>query len=175
MRVLGHPQFLLRAFVGRGSPDPAQVPDRRSPSFGVCAGSANAFEASACDDRGRPAVVHSGGVVRPAPNTENAALTGESAQRNRDERRTAAIPTFHHPRVRQGGPADRSIIPGVVPGDSSGPHIEACLAFALASAQEMARHDPKMALDAGVAGARKTSKPLRDHDLDNVRAPRVAI
>jgi hypothetical protein len=44
--------------------------------------------------------VHSGGVVRPAPNTENAALTGESAQRNRDERRTAAIPTFHHPRAR---------------------------------------------------------------------------
>jgi len=64
---------LLRAFVGRGSPDPAQVPDRRSASFGVCSDSADAFEAWAYDEHGRPSVRHSGGdpsgARRPAPNT----------------------------------------------------------------------------------------------------------
>src|SRR5271166_5880650 len=90
---------LLRAFVGRGSHDPAQVPDRRSLSFGVCSDSANAFEARAYDEHGRPSVTHSGGVVRPAPNTENLAPAAGSAQRNRDERGTAATPTLHHPRA----------------------------------------------------------------------------
>ena len=32
-------------FVGRGSRDPARVPDRRSPTFGACSDGANAFEA----------------------------------------------------------------------------------------------------------------------------------
>jgi hypothetical protein len=97
--VHGHPRFLLRGYVGRGSRDPAAVPDRRSPSFRVCAESANAFEPRAYDERGRPAIGRDGGVVRPAPNTEIAALAEESAQRKRDERNAAAIPTSHHARL----------------------------------------------------------------------------
>ena len=59
----------------RGSPDPAGVPDRRSPSFGVCSESTNSFEARAYDERGRPLVRHPGvdpsGARRPAPNVRN--------------------------------------------------------------------------------------------------------
>ena len=59
----------MNSFVVRGSPDPARVSDRRSPSFGVCSASNNASKARADGERGRPSVRHSGGVVRPAPNT----------------------------------------------------------------------------------------------------------
>src|SRR5580658_4057293 len=55
--------------AGRGSPDPARMPDRRSPSFGVCYAITNAFDTGACGEHGRPSVRHSGGVRRPAPST----------------------------------------------------------------------------------------------------------
>ena len=48
-----------------------EIAEDRSPSFGVCSESANAFEARTYDERGRPSVRHSGGVVRPAPNTRD--------------------------------------------------------------------------------------------------------
>jgi len=54
---------------GRGPADRARVPDRRSPFYGVCVESTNAHEATAYGERGRPSVTHSGGVVRPAPNS----------------------------------------------------------------------------------------------------------
>ena len=79
LTVLRHPHLLFRfeeAFVGRGSPDPARVPDRRSPSFGACFESRNAFEARAYGERGRPSVRHSGGVGRPAPNIRLSAQGG---------------------------------------------------------------------------------------------------
>src|SRR5437868_4141889 len=72
------------ALVGRGSPDPARVPDRRSPSSGVCFESTNSFEARAYDDRRRPSVGHSGGVGRPAPNTRE--TFGRALRRGRETR-----------------------------------------------------------------------------------------
>lgn len=47
------------------TPDTAQVPDRRSPSFGVCSESRSAFEVSAYGERGRPVFRSSGGDPRP--------------------------------------------------------------------------------------------------------------
>ncbi len=83
LRTFGHAQLLLRfevAFVVRGSPDPARVPDRRSPYFGVCFESAHAFGYRAYDEIGRPSVRYPGGVVRPAPNTRR---LGAFINRNR--------------------------------------------------------------------------------------------
>ena len=73
----------------RGSHDPAQVPDRRSPSFGAYSVSANDFFRKAYAWRRRPSVRHSGGVMRPAPN-----IRGRH-QWKPDERQTCASPTFH--------------------------------------------------------------------------------
>ncbi len=89
----------IRFFVGRGSPDPARAPDRRSPSFGVCSATAYLESARTCDEYRRPSVGRSGAVGRPAPNrvrpeslTYEIRMTPERTQ----------PPTFHQPSPAHG-------------------------------------------------------------------------
>ena len=91
----------VRRFVVRGSPDPARVLDRRSPSFGVCSASTNASEATACGERGRPSVRHSGGVGRPAPNTKpRRAHSKNKSEINHGMALLLSSASLHRPRVR---------------------------------------------------------------------------
>ena len=75
----------------------ARVPDRRSPSSGVCSDSACAFGARACDQCSRPSI----GLVSPGAPGETfgqALRRGQETraeQWNPDERAGVARPTFH--------------------------------------------------------------------------------
>jgi hypothetical protein len=85
---------------GRGPADPARVPDRRSSSYGVCFEKTNAHEATAYGERGRPSVTHSGGVVRPAPNTSpRHARNKNKSEMNHGTAFLLASPSLHQPRV----------------------------------------------------------------------------
>jgi hypothetical protein len=66
------------ALVVRGSPGPAQVPDRRSPSLGMGSESKNAMKPGPTREHRRPSVGHSGGALRPAPNASKPTGVGDA-------------------------------------------------------------------------------------------------
>ena len=114
------------ANVRRGSPDPAGVPDRRSPALPVGLGFIGIFAIRAHSEGRRPAVGHSCGVGRPAHNRNVRDLRHKSGYPKKPSK-TVSTATSHQPsqplpsrterrfdRLGQSGRHVAAIIPGRV-------------------------------------------------------------
>ena len=141
-------------FVGRGSPDPARVTDRMSPSFGVCSESANAFEAGAYDERGRPSVRHSGGVVDPR-RTLDAFING-----NRMNPKPMQSPTFITPGSDCAGCAGSTTIERKLRNEATGSDCAGCAGST--TIERKLRNEATGSGWAGCAGSMTIERKLRN-------------